>query len=157
SLDGVPIPYAGWVEQMTGCAPTVAQALLPFPQYCGIIRGQNENVGNSTYHSLQVKAEKRFKQGFYMLLSYTFSKSITDADSAQSASTTWSGASGVISPYEQHRNKGLSTADTPNIFVLSTVYDLPLGTGKRFLNHGRALNLLAGGWELTSIIRASSG
>jgi len=35
SLHGVPLPYAGWVEQMTGCAPSVAQALLPFPQFCG--------------------------------------------------------------------------------------------------------------------------
>ena len=41
TLDGVSIPYAGWVEQMTGCAPTVAQALLPYPQYCGRIYGQN--------------------------------------------------------------------------------------------------------------------
>jgi hypothetical protein len=37
TLDGVSIPYAGWVQQMTGCAPTVAQALLPYPQYCGNI------------------------------------------------------------------------------------------------------------------------
>ena len=34
SLDGVPLPYEGWVEQMTSCAPTVAQALRPYPQYC---------------------------------------------------------------------------------------------------------------------------
>src|SRR5439155_10063139 len=61
-LDGVQIPYAGWVEQMTGCAPSVAQALLPYPQYCGTIQGLTENAGNSTFHSLQLKAEKRFSQ-----------------------------------------------------------------------------------------------
>ena len=32
SLNGVPLPYPGWVEQMTGCAPSVAQALRPYPQ-----------------------------------------------------------------------------------------------------------------------------
>ncbi len=32
SLHGVALPYNGWVEQMTGCAPSVAQALRPFPQ-----------------------------------------------------------------------------------------------------------------------------
>ena len=32
SLHGVPLPYAGWVEQMVSCAPSVAQALRPFPQ-----------------------------------------------------------------------------------------------------------------------------
>src|SRR5207344_2484422 len=34
SLHGVPEPYPGWREQMTGCAPSLAQALLPYPQYC---------------------------------------------------------------------------------------------------------------------------
>src|SRR5205823_11524616 len=42
-LDGVPIPYPGWVEQMSGCGATVSQALLPYPQYCGGLYGLNEN------------------------------------------------------------------------------------------------------------------
>ena len=32
SLNGVAIPYTGWVQQMSACAPTVAQALDPFPR-----------------------------------------------------------------------------------------------------------------------------
>ncbi|HEY8461769.1 MAG TPA: hypothetical protein VIM99_15370, partial [Blastocatellia bacterium] len=79
SLHGVPAPYAGWAEQMQACAPTLAQALLPFPQYCGNIYGINENVGNSTYHSLQLKAEKQFSRGLWFLSSYTFSKMLTNA------------------------------------------------------------------------------
>ena len=43
SLNGVPLPYPGWVEQMTGCAPSVAQALRPYPQYCDNLQGLNEN------------------------------------------------------------------------------------------------------------------
>ncbi|MEP6592678.1 MAG: carboxypeptidase regulatory-like domain-containing protein, partial [Acidobacteriota bacterium] len=43
SLNGVPLPYAGWVGQMTGCAPSVAQALRPYPQYCSELTGLNEN------------------------------------------------------------------------------------------------------------------
>ena len=56
-LQGVPLPYAGWWEQMTNanCLPTVAQALRPYPQYCGSLQGRNENAGNSTYHSFQLK------------------------------------------------------------------------------------------------------
>jgi hypothetical protein len=34
---------------MTGCAPTVAQALLPFPQYCNNITGLDENLRSSTF------------------------------------------------------------------------------------------------------------
>ena len=41
---GVAQPYVGWDAQMTGCAPTIAQALLPFPQYCGTLQGLTSNV-----------------------------------------------------------------------------------------------------------------
>ncbi len=68
SLNGVPLPYAGWVEQMTGCAPSVAQALRPYPQYCDNLQGLNEGHGESHYNSLQVKLEKRFSGSTYALV-----------------------------------------------------------------------------------------
>src|SRR3989441_5069605 len=66
TLDGVPIPYPGWVEQMKGCTPNVAQALVPYPQFCNNIYGGNENIGASTYNALQVKVEKRMSRGFWL-------------------------------------------------------------------------------------------
>ncbi|MGH7867357.1 MAG: hypothetical protein ACREP9_06900, partial [Candidatus Dormibacteraceae bacterium] len=71
TLDGVSIPYSGWVQQMTACPPTVAQALLQYPQYCSSLTGLNENAGSSTYHSLQLKAERRFSNGIWLLGTYT--------------------------------------------------------------------------------------
>ena len=68
---------------MTACAPTVAQALLPFPQYCNNITGLDENQGSSTYHAFQLKAEHRFSKGLWALLSYTNSKLITNADNTE--------------------------------------------------------------------------
>jgi len=119
--------------------------------------GQNENVGNSTYNSLQLKAEKRFSHGVWMLASYTWSKTITDAESAQSATTGWSGLTGVISPFERKRNKSLASSDVPQILAVAFTYQLPFGTGKRFLSKGSLADKVVGGWELTSIIRDSSG
>ena len=95
SLDGVPLPYAGWVEQMTGCAPSVAQALRPYPQYCDALTGLNENHGTSHYNSLQAKLEKRFSGGTYALVSYTLSKTISSgSDNTQRDAETWSGLPG---------------------------------------------------------------
>ncbi len=75
TLDGVAAPYPGWAQQLTAagsnCLPTVAQALLPFPQYCDSLTGLNENLGSSTYHSFQLKVEKRYSNGLYALLAYT--------------------------------------------------------------------------------------
>jgi hypothetical protein len=156
-LHGVPLPYEGWVEQMTGCAPSVAQALLPFPQFCSSLQGLNENAGNSTYHSFQLKAERRFTKGLMLLASYTLSKNLTDSDFTQMSALTWSGAHGVISPFERQRNKALAVNDVPQIFSLSMVYELPVGKGKRWLSTGGILGEVLGGWEITNIFRASSG
>lgn len=156
-LDGVPIPYSGWVNQMIGCAPTVAQALLPFPQYCSGLYGQNEPDGSSTYHSFQFKAEKRLSNGIWMLASYTNSKLLTNVDNVQAGALLGSGSSGVISPFERQRNKALATDDIPQTLVLSLIYQLPFGKGKHFLNRGGIIDKVAGGWQVLPITHISSG
>ncbi|MBM3726053.1 MAG: TonB-dependent receptor [Acidobacteria bacterium] len=158
SVNGVPLPYAGWVEQMRACAPSVAQALLPYPQYCGPIRGLNENAGNSTYHSAQLKAEKRVSQSLWLLASYTSAKLLTDVDTVyQGGGILVGGGHGVISPYERKRNKALAMDDIPQTLSAAAMYQLPFGKGKRFLNHRGVLNKVVGGWTVTSIVRAQSG
>ena len=157
TLHGVSIPYAGWREQMVGCPPSVAQALLPYPQYCGGLYGVNENAGNSTYHSLQLKAEKRFSEGLWLLSSYTLSKLLTTSENTQTESFTWSGALGVISPFERQRNKGLSVDDVPQALSVALTYELPVGSGKRFLSKGGVADKILGGWQISSVYRASSG
>jgi hypothetical protein len=158
SLDGVQLPYAGWVQQMTGCAPSVAQALRPFPQYCDNLVGLNQNHGESQYHSLQMKLERRFSQGFYALVSYTLSRTVSNgSDNTQSDATTWSGAHGVISPFEQNRTKAVTVDDVPHLLSAAFVYELPVGQGKKYLDEGGVTQALLGGWQLSTIFRYSSG
>jgi hypothetical protein len=155
-VDGVPSPYPGWASQMKGCVPTVAQALAPYPQYCGRIVGNNENAGNSTYHSFQFKAERRFAHGTSLLLSYTNEKTITSSNNTQSAAGGYNFV-GVISPFQRWRNKTLSTDDVPQTLSVALTYDLPFGNGRGYLNQGGALNAIIGNWELTSVFRLQSG
>jgi hypothetical protein len=158
SLHGVALPYNGWVEQMTGCAPSVAQALRPFPQYCSNLQGLNENHGESHYNSLQVKLEKRFSGGVYGLVSYTLSKTISSAsDNTQRDAVTWSGLQGVISPFEAERNEVIAATDTPHVLSAAFVYELPVGQGRKYLNTGGVTNALVGGWQMSTIFKYSSG
>ncbi|MGH9401508.1 MAG: carboxypeptidase regulatory-like domain-containing protein, partial [Terriglobia bacterium] len=129
SLDGVSQPYAGWAAQMQACAPSVAQALRPFPQYCGNLTGDNENQGWSNYNSLQASFEHRFAHGLWLSAAYTWSKTMSTTDFIQ---VTTQGS--AFSPYQKGRNYSLSEQDIPQIFSLATVYDLPFGRGRRFLN-----------------------
>jgi hypothetical protein len=152
-LHGVAVPYDGWVEQMQSCAPSLAQALLPYPQYCSQLQGLNENHGTSTYHSLQAKLEKRFSGGTFFLVSYTLSRLYTSgSDNIQRDAPTWSGASGVISPYEQERNQALAVDDVTHLLSVALVWDIPIG--KKSAGLTRAL---LGGWQLSTILRYSTG
>ncbi len=160
SLDGVALPYAGWVEQLNAgdCSPTVAQAMRPYPQYCGSLEGMNENAGSSIYHSFQAKIERRFSEGLFFLISYTNSKLISDAaDNTQKDIATWSGASGAISPYERHRNRSISPEDVPQTFSAAVSYDLPVGTGRRWLSGNKIANAVLGGFTFSTVFRASRG
>jgi Carboxypeptidase regulatory-like domain len=160
-LFGVKTPYPGWVDELNAagnCSPTVGQALLPFPQYCDHLQGLNENHGSSIYHSFQLKFEKRYSQGLYMLVAYTNSKIITDAaDNTQSAASTWNASQGVISKFEEKRNRSLAPDDVPQTLSAAFVYELPFGRNKRYLNSHGALDRLVGGWQISPVIRYSKG
>jgi hypothetical protein len=160
SLYGVTVPYAGWVQTLNAvgtCKPTVAQALVQFPQYCNGLFGLNENEGTSLYNSLQTKLEKQFSTGLFLGANYTFSRLETDASSTTQAAADYGGIGAVISPFQGNRNHSLSPDDVSHNFGMLAVYDLPLGKGRRWLNNSDALNYAVGGWRLASSIKLVSG
>ncbi len=157
SLNGVPLPYSGWVEQMTGCAPSVAQALRPFPQYCDDLQGLNENHGSSRYNSLQLKLEKRFSDGIFGLVAYTLSKAVTSASDNTQRGAGTNGLLGVISPFERDRNEAISSTDTPHVLSAALVYELPFGEGRKYLDQRGVSNVLLGGWQMSTTFKYSSG
>lgn len=157
---GVTVPswfVAGWGDGPTGRA-TVGQLLRPFPQFGTI--GTScclENVGQSTYNALEAKLERRFRNGLNLLASYTFSKTLTDADSNYPAFSGFnSGVFGAQNPYNLKAEKAVSYQDIPQTFVLSYVYELPAGPGKKYMNHGVASKVL-GGWQISGVQRYQAG
>lgn len=150
---GVSLPY-------TGFQGTVSQALRPFPQYYYINTESGlENLGQSTYNAFFGKVERRMKNGLSVLLSYTWSKQLTDADvSNPDFSTSYAGAGGAIQdPYNLKGEKSVGEEDVPQMLVASWLYELPFGKGKLFLNHGTFENAVIGGWTVGAIQRYQSG
>jgi hypothetical protein len=115
----------------------------------GVVKG-NEPIGNSNYHALQMKGEKRFGQGLTFLASYTFSKAITDSQGAESGEF----AAGREPQVNRNLklNRGLFTADARHRFVFSTLYELPFGKGKP-LGSGLkgGVSKVVSGWQLGGI------
>jgi len=150
-IGSAPLPFIGY-------SGTLGQALRPFPQYGGIDTDCClENVGQSSYHALLSKVERRFRNGLNLLASYTFSKTLTDADSALPTFAQFSGGSLVQNSYNLKGEKSLSYQDIPHTFVVSYIYELPVGKGKKFLNKGGFVDKVLGGWQVGGVQRYQSG
>lgn len=153
---GITAPFANFFQVTNG---QVGQALLPFPQY-GYINNDSylQNRGQSTYNAMIVKLDRKFRSGLNVLLSYTWSKTFTDADSIQPFFATVLGQGGTQNPYNLKAERAVSTQDVPTNFVASYLYELPVGKGKKFLgNSNRVVNALIGGYRIGGVDRYLSG
>ncbi|HZQ50853.1 MAG TPA: TonB-dependent receptor [Bryobacteraceae bacterium] len=157
----VAIPYPSFVQDW-GNQATVAQALRPFPQYTDF-NLDNSSEGNQfgfyTYEALQVKLQKRFSAGLALMASYTWSKTLTNADGAYPPEGGWNNQdqANMQNNYNAGVEKALSAQDTPQAFVLSYTYELPFGNGKPFLNRKGVVNAIVGGWNVGAIQTYQSG
>jgi len=158
SQSGVTAPYANFFNTWGTQVPT-EQALRPFPQY-GYVNTDSylQNTGQATYNALEAKLQRRFTSGLTLLVSYTFSKTITDADSIQPYYSTLLSQGGTQNPFDLKAEKAVSNQDVPNNFVVSYLYNLPVGRGHKLLGHAnRVVNEIVGGWRVGGIQRYLSG
>lgn len=151
-------PYPSFYQEW-GSEVWVEQALRPFPQY-GYINQDSylQNVGQSTYNALEAKVEQHYHNGLNVLASYTFSKTLTDADAIQPYYSTLQNQGGTQNPYDHKAEKAVSNEDIPQNLVLSYLYELPVGRGKAVLgNMPRPVNAVVGGWRISGVQRYMSG
>lgn len=133
---------------------TVAQLLRPYPQF-GAIQSFFANDAHSSYHSLQLKVERRFANDLNFQASYSFSKLIDDISAIQAA------ASVQVPNYQDMNNrrldKALSTIDARHRFVSSVLWAVPVGKGRKFGNTSKVLDWVAGGWNINAIVSFQRG
>src|SRR5579859_2558782 len=132
--------------------PGNAQIHRPFPQF-GNVSYIAPAWGNSSYHSLNIKVEKRFSNGLNFLANYTFSKFIDDIASLYEVGSP---AGGFQNFYDRRAEKALSGNDIRKAFSWGSVYAVPVGNGRRWLSHGLASTVL-GGWNVGLIATLHGG
>ena len=133
------------------------QLQVPYPQFTGISTDV-QPIANSTYHALQIVAEKRYSNGLQFLVTYTWSKSIDDSSQADD-NVTWLGSfTSLQNPNKPWLERSLSTFDIPHVLQFSYSYDLPFGHGRAMLgNMPRVLEAIVGGWKTNGIWRMADG
>ena len=151
-------PFVGLIPYPTSTLSNAqvqrGQLLRPYPQYTGL-GSFRKPQGNSIYHALTLRADKRFSNGLSMLVAYTRGKLIDDV----SQTVTFLGPAGnKQDAYNRHAERSISTQDVAQRLVFSYVYELPFGKGKKLFGGAPSLvNHLIGGWQINGITTYQSG
>jgi hypothetical protein len=137
------------------------QTLRPFPQFSDILI-LFPNMGNSSYHGLNTKFEKRYSSGLSFLMNYTWSKMLDDVQSYNELGGPPAPSDAGTSVGTQHReltklDKSLSGNHIAHRFIAATVYDLPFGDQRAFNIRNPVLKHIAGGWGLGTVIELRTG
>lgn len=133
------------------------QLLRAYPHFTGF--GVNFiGAGNSTYHALQASLQKRMTHGLLATLSYTFSKNIGDVNMLTTSFFDAGQSPGYQNEFNRAIDRSVLGSDFPHRLVMSSVYDLPFGKGRKLASGaGRGMNWLIGGWQVNGIYTYQSG
>jgi len=142
----VPNPFYPLLPGTGLSGTTVSRSYLlsssVYPQFTGMSGATYD--GWTRYDSLQVRVERRMSQGFTVSGSYQWSK-MFEANSR---------LNGQLSPLE----KVVSDQDRPQRFVISAIWELPFGRGRKFLSGMRPLaDTFLGGWQIEGVYTGQAG
>ncbi len=127
---------------LAGINISVGSTLCPYPQFACSVTTVN-NQGYSWYHSIQLRVERRFANGFTYLLGYTWSKLMEATSYANALDPT---------PY-----RTISVNDRPHHISMSGIYELPFGRGRKWLATAPApVRMSLGDWQVGAVFQAWS-
>ena len=137
---------------------------VPYAQLGPVI--QLGNWGFANYQDLELQLSHRMASSLYLQATYDWAKDLTDANGdaptafniEQGNVSGPNGLTGVNDRFNLRNNRGNDPGVRRNRFLLTGLYQLPFGRGKKFLaNSNRVVDGILGGWQLSTIALAESG
>jgi hypothetical protein len=126
----------------------------PYPNFSKI--SSWEPIGDSSYNSLQLSAEKRYSRGLWFEAEYTWSKSLDNGGGGNSSAGD--PRINIQNPRDVKADYGLSSFDYRQRLTFGHHYDLPFGRGRHFLNGAEGVEqVVLGGWQLLGLLTLQSG
>lgn len=120
--------------------------------YAGSAANYTTDDGYSNYHALQVDLRQQAWHGLQFDANYTWSHSLGVAEQQD-----WQAMFPQYSNRNLRLNYAPSSFDLRHVIHVNASYDLPIGRGKKYLNHGGALDRVVGGWTIATIYQYRSG
>ncbi len=136
-------------------AGVTPQSLRPFPQFSNVVM-MSPTVGSSAYHGVNFRLEKRYSSGLLFSMNYTFARALDDVESRDELG----GETGNVpfsNQYDRRIAWGLAGNHIKHRYITSVVWDIPWGKGRARSFSNAALNQIAGGWTVGTIIEARTG
>jgi hypothetical protein len=155
-LQPVANPFQGVITSGALSGPTIpyGQLLRPFPEYTGVEQVQ-QTSSTSSYQALGLSANHRFSNGLQFLVSYTWSKYLTNSEGPEG--WTNGNAQAVRNWYNTAAEKSVMLDDIPRALVASYVYELPVGKGKAYAPSSKVLDAVIGGWQVAGVSSFKDG
>jgi hypothetical protein len=128
--------------------------LRPYPQFNAVNVSADLPGASSSFNALVVRYNWQVANSVNMLTTYQWSKAIDNASEWQG----WEVSDTLRNYYDLRSDRSISAHDLPQSFVNALVYELPVGKGRRFAGDMHpVVNAVLGGWQVSTIIRLSSG
>ncbi len=139
--------------------PTISrgQLLRPYPQFTDVLAHQ-VSAGRADYDALILKLEKRLTRGWAANINYTYSVNKDNVfGEVNFFSNNNNALARALNNYDLDAEYAHSIMDTPHRFNIISIYELPFGEGRHWLNKGGLTNILLGGWSVSVIATYHSG
>jgi hypothetical protein len=149
-------PFFGVIPTgvLSGRTVPLNRLLRPYPQFTAVNVSGDVPGASSSFNALVVRYNWQISGGLNLLTTYQWSKAIDNASEWQG----WEVADTLRDYYNLEVDRSISAHDIPQSFVNALVYELPVGRGRKFLADMHPVaNAVLGGWQVSSILRFSSG
>ena len=140
---------------MIDSAGTAPQVLRPFPQFSNVVM-ISPTFGDSEYHGVNFKLEKRYSNGIQFQTNYTWAKAMDNVEGRNELG----GEDGRIPFADQYNRRiawSVGGSHVAHRVIASVVYDIPIGQGRQIALSNGVLNQIVGGWSIGTIIEARTG
>ncbi len=99
---------------------------------------------NSSYHSMQISAQRRFEGASQVNLAYTWAKNLTDSQSDRTGAPQ--------NVYDIGSERGRAALDRRHVFTMNYIYELPF-----YRTQEGFIGKLLGGWQTSGIFTYQTG
>jgi hypothetical protein len=117
------------------------------------------NAGEANYHALELEATHTMAHGLFFDANYTLAKNLADnqGDTPTAFASEVNYGLPIADRFHVHNNYGNQEGTRRHRVLISGIYQLPIGQGRAWLNHGGWQNTLLGGWEMNTVTLLESG